>query len=49
MGKSLEANLSDNVLFLFQGIQKGTVERGGAQEWWRMGIGALEQMVSRQR
>ncbi len=51
MGKSLGACLSDNVLFLLQGIQREqrSMEHGGAQERWRMGIETLEQLVCRQK
>ncbi len=46
MGKSLGAYLSGNVLF--QGIQR---EQRSVEtvEHWRTGIGALEQLVSRQK
>ncbi len=52
MGKYLGAYLSDNLLNYISRESKGkTAERGdgGAQERWRMGIGTLEHLASRQK
>ncbi len=48
MGKSLGTYLSDNVLFLFQGIKREQWSMKTAERW-KMGIGTLEQLVSRQK